>query len=90
MTNEDWWQEMKCRDVDPEIFEGKITASGRVSDLGGVSWKVAREICGYCTVRAECLDYVLSINDDFQVDATFAAGLTPQEIARIRRKKKRR
>jgi len=53
-----WWQvEARCLEVDPEIF---------FPERGGSS-KAARNVCGDCKVRMECLKYALRNREQFGI-----------------------
>ena len=49
----------------------------------------AKQICGRCPVRAECLDYALSGADTWKgISTGIWGGTTPRERARLRRARK--
>jgi WhiB family transcriptional regulator, redox-sensing transcriptional regulator len=51
---EDWRLRAACRHMNPELFFPEGTA-GRALDATGL----AKQICGTCPVRAQCLDWAL-------------------------------
>ncbi|MCA1840759.1 MAG: WhiB family transcriptional regulator [Actinomycetota bacterium] len=52
-----WQGKARCLEVDPEIF---------FPERGGSS-KAARNVCGDCPVRVECLKYALSNREQFGI-----------------------
>lgn len=68
----DWRELALCREVDPEIFyppKGKSLAP-------------AKQICGACDVRQECLDDALATRDtEFGVRAGLAASARRRILA---------
>lgn len=54
---EDWTKDAVCAQTDPEIF---------FPEKGG-SVKEAKEMCGSCDVRAECLAYALRNHERFGI-----------------------
>lgn len=53
----DWQMDARCAGTDVETF---------YPDKGG-SAKPAKRICAGCTVRAECLEYALDMDEKFGV-----------------------
>jgi WhiB family transcriptional regulator, redox-sensing transcriptional regulator len=50
----DWRQRGACRDEDPELFHPTGTSGPAMAQL-----EEAKTVCGWCSVRQECLDYAL-------------------------------
>lgn len=83
-----WWERAKCKDVDPEIFAPK-PMYGAAARLGR-DWSRARATCHGCPVQKDCLEYTLAAPPPGDVggyDYLFAAGFTPDELMKIRRKR---
>lgn len=90
MYAEQWWERGHCRTADPRIFDGKPRITGRpVTGKLDRRWDEAREVCAPCPVKAECLEFVLSA-EEWNPDASFAAGYEPDQLAYIRRNRRRR
>ena len=95
-----WWDDMACKNVDPQIFDEKILRGGRPPknlEAGQPwrqqDWSRAASICGRCTVRNDCLEYVMSMPVETFVGPgtrTFAAGYTPDQLDQIRRRRRTR
>lgn len=50
---------------------------------------IAKQICGRCPVRTECLDYALSGADTWKgISTGIWGGTTPRERSRLRRARK--
>ncbi len=67
------WRDIAlCREVDPEIFFPPRGSSARP----------AKQVCGACSVRAECLEEALSYfaQDDYGI----RGGLSERERKRLR------
>lgn len=83
-----WWDHMNCRNVDPSVFDARPNQIGRPpgSKRVPVDWSEARATCAPCTVKTQCLAYVLSMPRDYTVetDSAFVAGLTPRELDKVR------
>lgn len=77
-----WVQEAACVGADPKVFMEE-DGRRRRPDAG---WEKARKICADCPVidlcRADILDYPMS-----QREVVFAAGMTPAEIDKARRRR---
>ncbi len=54
-----WRNDAICRDTDPDLFF-PVGSTGYAL----VQIDRAREVCGQCPVRVECLDYALETNQD--------------------------
>jgi WhiB family redox-sensing transcriptional regulator len=65
-------------DVNPELFFPEQTAAHAA--------RKAKEICGVCPVRVECLRWAFKTGDDYAV----LGGLTPRERNQVRKESKRR
>lgn len=90
-----WWDDMACRDADPAIFDEVVMRGGRPRKDGSPAgsrqdWSEARELCGRCPVKNDCLEWMLSIPvSGFVGSRTFAAGYTPDQLDKIRNKRRR-
>lgn len=73
-----WREHALCRDTDPELFFPVGTTG-----LALVQIDRARQVCGECTVRSECLDYALETNQDSGI----WGGLSEEERRVIRRRR---
>jgi hypothetical protein len=87
-----WWEYAQCRWANPEIFEIR-SPRGRFAKERQQDWSEARAICGKCPVQADCLNDVLSTPpwsaSDFPGrDVLFQAGYPPEELAKMRQKRR--
>lgn len=73
-----WREHALCRDTNPELFFPVGTTG-----LALVQIDRARQVCGECTVRSECLDYALETNQDSGI----WGGLSEEERRVIRRRR---
>ena len=64
-----WTELSRCLEVDPEIF---------FPEKGG-STREAKQVCGGCEVRAECLAFALETNERFGV----YGGMSERERRRL-------
>lgn len=71
-----WRQEAACRDLPTELFF-PIGHGPRAQ----AQTHLAKEICGACAVRGECLDYALATNARYGV----FGGLSEDERRDVRR-----
>ena len=76
-----WRDHALCRDTDPELFF-PVGSTG----VALVQIDRARQVCGQCTVRDECLDYALDTNQDSGI----WGGLSEEERRVIRRQRRGR
>lgn len=76
-----WRDHALCRDTDPELFFPVGTTG-----MALVQIDKARQVCGECGVRAECLDYALDTNQDSGI----WGGLSEEERRVIRRQRRSR
>lgn len=76
-----WRDSALCRDTDPELFFPVGTTG-----IALVQMDKAREVCGECQVRTECLDYALDTNQDSGI----WGGLSEEERRVIRRQRRGR
>jgi WhiB family transcriptional regulator, redox-sensing transcriptional regulator len=67
----EWTEQALCAETDPEIF---FPPTG---DPAGE----ARQICGWCRVRQDCLDYALGAPEEYGI----WGGLDPDERRKLRR-----
>jgi WhiB family redox-sensing transcriptional regulator len=73
-----WRDHALCRDTDPELFFPVGTTG-----MALVQIDKARQVCGECHVRSECLDFALETNQDSGV----WGGLSEEERRVIRRQR---
>ncbi|MFF0745426.1 WhiB family transcriptional regulator [Streptomyces sp. NPDC004111] len=76
---ERWRQDAACTEVDPELF---FPVSGL--GPGAVQTQRAKEVCGRCRVRRQCLRWALEIGRP----AGVWGGTSEQERAAIRRRRR--
>ncbi|MFV0307429.1 MAG: WhiB family transcriptional regulator [Desertimonas sp.] len=74
----EWRDHALCRDTDPELFFPVGTTG-----LALTAIDQAKQVCGECLVRAECLDFALDTNQDSGV----WGGLSEEERRVIRRQR---
>ena len=65
-----WRQQALCAETDPEEF---------FAEIGG-STRIAKQICGACEVRPECLSHALANDERFGV----WGGLSERERRRLK------
>ena len=73
-----WMGDALCADEDPEIF---FPEGGHTSKLHAKKQR-AKEICGRCPVRAECLEYAIGLT--WVYDGIWA-GVEAVEVRRLAR-----
>jgi WhiB family redox-sensing transcriptional regulator len=73
-----WRDRALCRDTDPELFFPVGTTGSALVQIDR-----ARQVCGECQVRAECLEFALETNQDSGV----WGGLSEEERRAIRRQR---
>lgn len=73
-----WRDHALCRDTDPELFFPVGTTG-----MALVAIERAKQVCGECLVRTECLDFALETNQDSGV----WGGLSEEERRAIRRQR---
>ena len=73
-----WRDQALCRDTDPELFFPIGTTGFALLQL-----EKARQVCGECQVRAECLEFALDTNQDSGI----WGGLSEEERRVIRRQR---
>lgn len=73
-----WRDHALCRDTDPELFFPVGTTGTALTQIDR-----ARQVCGECQVRSECLDFALETNQDSGV----WGGLSEEERRVIRRQR---
>ena len=74
----EWRDQALCRDTDPELFFPVGTTGLALSAIDE-----AKQVCGECHVRSECLDFALDTNQDSGV----WGGLSEEERRVIRRER---
>ena len=75
-----WRDQALCRDTDPELFFPIGTTGFALLQL-----EKARQVCGECLVRSECLEFALDTNQDSGI----WGGLSEEERRVIRRQRAR-
>jgi len=76
-----WAGQALCAEADPDAWFPEKGQRGLAA--------IATRICGYCPVRAQCLDYALSGADTWGGIATgIWGGTTPQGRDRLRQRRK--
>jgi WhiB family transcriptional regulator, redox-sensing transcriptional regulator len=73
-----WRSEALCRDTDPDLFFPVGTTGQALVQI-----ERAKNVCGECPVRVECLDYALATNQD----AGIWGGLSEEERRMMRRQR---
>ena len=73
-----WRDHALCRDTDPELFFPVGTTGVALTQIDQ-----ARQVCGECGVRSECLDFALETNQDSGI----WGGLSEEERRVIRRQR---
>ena len=81
-TQWDWAQESACNTDDLGLF---FAPDGETAEGRKVREAVAKEICSWCPVRAECAEYALSKPEQFGV----GGGMGEGERASVRRRRMR-
>jgi WhiB family redox-sensing transcriptional regulator len=71
-----WRSQAICRDTDPDLFF-PIGTTGQAL----VQIERAKEVCGVCPVKSECLEYALETNQDSGI----WGGLDEEQRRNIRR-----
>ena len=57
-----WRQDAECRDLDPNLFFPIGVTGAAVDQIAA-----AKGICSACPVRAECLEFAITTNQEFGV-----------------------
>ena len=73
-----WRDQALCRDTDPELFFPVGTTGTALTQIAR-----AKQVCGECSVRIDCLDFALSTNQDSGI----WGGLCEEERRVIRRQR---
>ena len=73
-----WRDQAFCRDTDPELFFPVGTTGTALAQI-----ERAKQVCGECAVRIECLDFALETNQDSGI----WGGLSEEERRVIRRQR---
>lgn len=73
-----WRSKAICKDTDPDLFFPVGTTGQALVQIAR-----AKEVCGECPVRVECLDYALETNQDSGI----WGGLAEEERRNIRRQR---
>lgn len=76
-----WHQQAACLSADPELF-----FPNGLTGMHARQAKQAKQICGSCPVREECLEFALASRQDFGV----WGGLTEDERRSLRRSRQRK
>ena len=69
----EWRTQAACRNLDPELFFPLGTNAQQIEQ--------AKQVCGACAVRAECLEFALVTNQDHGV----WGGASEDERRKLRR-----
>ena len=72
-----WRTDAICRDTDPDLFFPIGTTGQALTQIAR-----AKQVCGECPVRVDCLDYALETNQDSGI----WGGLSEEERRDIRRR----
>jgi WhiB family redox-sensing transcriptional regulator len=72
LEDQDWRSFGRCAQIDPNLWFA----------VGAREHKLAKQVCGRCPVRKQCLEYAM----DTPVDHGVWGGLTERERRRFRRK----
>jgi len=71
-----WRSEALCRDTDPDLFFPVGTTGPALTQIAN-----AKAVCCQCPVRAECLEFALSTNQDTGI----WGGTSEEERRKLRR-----
>ncbi|MBI5088429.1 MAG: WhiB family transcriptional regulator [Actinobacteria bacterium] len=71
-----WRNRAVCKDTDPDLFFPVGTTGQALVQIDR-----AKEVCGTCPVKSECLDYALETNQDSGI----WGGLDEEQRRNIRR-----
>ncbi len=77
-ADHEWRDLALCRDTDPELFFPVGTTGTALTQIDR-----AKQVCGECTVRDECLEFSLTTNQDSGI----WGGLSEEERRVIRRQR---
>ena len=72
-----WRTDAICRDTDPDLFFPIGTTGQALTQIAR-----AKQVCGECPVRVDCLEYALETNQDSGI----WGGLSEEERRDIRRR----
>ena len=72
-----WRQDAECRDLDPNLFFPVGVTGPAVDQIAA-----AKGICAACPVRAECLEFAITTNQEFGI-----WGGTSEDERRVLRRK---
>lgn len=72
-----WRQDAECRDLDPNLFFPVGVTGPAVDQIAA-----AKGICSACPVRAECLEFAITTNQEFGI-----WGGTSEDERRVLRRK---
>ena len=72
-----WRSHAICRDTDPDLFFPIGTTGQALVQIAR-----AKQVCGECPVRVDCLEYALETNQDSGI----WGGLSEEERREIRRR----
>jgi WhiB family transcriptional regulator, redox-sensing transcriptional regulator len=76
-----WRDHALCRDTDPALFFPVGTTGTALAQI-----EKAKQVCGECEVRRDCLDFALATNQDSGI----WGGLSEEERRIIRRQRAQR
>ena len=77
-ADHEWRDRALCRDTDPELFFPVGTTGTALTQIDR-----AKQVCGECTARDECLEFSLTTNQDSGI----WGGLSEEERRVIRRQR---
>jgi len=77
-ADHEWRDEALCRDTDPELFFPVGTTGTALTQI-----ERAKQVCGECAVRTDCLEFSLTTNQDSGI----WGGLSEEERRVIRRQR---
>ena len=77
-ADQEWRDHALCRHTDPELFFPVGTTGMALLQIDR-----AKQVCGECTVRLECLEFSLTTNQDSGI----WGGLSEEERRVIRRER---
>jgi WhiB family redox-sensing transcriptional regulator len=72
-----WRRDAHCRDTDPDLFFPVGTTGHALTQIAR-----AKQVCGECPVRVECLEFALETNQDSGI-----WGGTSEEERRVLRRR---
>ena len=77
IESDEWRRTAACRDTDPDLFFPVGTTGYALVQIDR-----AKEVCGECPVKVDCLDYALETNQDSGI----WGGTSEEERRTLRRR----